>query len=182
MANKTCKCGEEYHQYTTLQNKCPRCLAEQARKKRITQEKKEKKEERRKIRQLKEKVKSRGQWAKEAQAAFNRYIRVRDKGKPCVSCGKPDDGSHQRHASHYRSVGACSSLRFNTWNVHASCMQCNSILSGNLIEYRIRLRDRIGNDRVEWLESNNEITRYDVNYLKRIKMIFNKLAKVRGRV
>src|SRR3990167_7101854 len=25
-----------------------------------------------------------------AQAAFNKFIRVRDAGKPCISCGRPD--------------------------------------------------------------------------------------------
>ena len=133
------------------------------------------------MREDKERIKTKAQWTREAQASVNKYIRARDKGRPCVSCGKPDNGQHQRHASHFRSVGACSSLRFNTWNIHASCMQCNSILSGNLIEYRIRLKDKVGAGRVDWLESRNEVTRYDIDYLRRIKKIFNKLARTAER-
>ena len=123
-------------------------------------------------------LKPKRQWMIEAQHAVNAFIRVRDNGKPCISCDKPDNGSHQRHASHYRSVGACSSLRFNTWNIHASCATCNSVLSGNLIEYRIRLVKKEGAERVEWLEGQNGIVRYDIEYLKRVKRIFKKRAAI----
>lgn len=126
----------------------------------------------------KERLKSKSDWMREAQSAVNAYIRARDKGKPCISCDKPDDGSHQRHASHYRSVGACSSLRFNTWNIWASCAQCNSIKSGNLIEYRIRLVPKLGAERVEWLESHNETARYSIEYLQRVKKIFSRRARM----
>jgi 5-methylcytosine-specific restriction endonuclease McrA len=104
-------------------------------------------------------------------------VRIRDRGKPCVSCGKPDNGTHQRHASHYRSVGACSSLRFNLKNVYASCQQCNTSKSGNLLEYRIRLKARYGESLVEWLESQNEPKRFEIEYLKRLKTLFNKKTR-----
>lgn len=135
-------------------------------------ERKRKKE----TREARERLKTRSDWLRDAQKEFNRYIRLRDKGKPCISCDKPDDGTHQRHASHYRSVGACSALRYNTFNVWASCAQCNGVKSGNLIEYRIRLRKLVGDDRVEWLESQNEPVRYSIDYLKRIKRIFKRRA------
>ena len=169
---KTCKvCKEKFTPFMSTAVVCSTmCAIKFAESKRV-------KEFRKETKILKDKIKTKAQWAKEAQAAVNAYIRARDSGKPCVSCGKPDNGQHQRHASHFRSVGACSSLRFNTWNIHASCMQCNSILSGNLIEYRIRLKGKVGVDRVEWLESQNDITRYSIDYLKRIKKIFTKRAK-----
>lgn len=90
---------------------------------------------------------------KKAQSAFNAFIRERDKGNPCISCGKPDNGQHQRHASHYRSVGACSSLRYDERNVHASCSVCNNYLSGNLANYRVAMIEKFGSELVEWLES-----------------------------
>lgn len=90
---------------------------------------------------------------KKAQAAFNAFIRERDRGSPCISCGKPDNGQHQRHASHYRSVGACSSLRYDERNVHASCSVCNNYLSGNLANYRVAMIEKFGSELVEWLES-----------------------------
>ena len=91
-------------------------------------------------------------WMKRAQAAFNAWIRARDAGKPCVSCGHPDDGSRQRHASHFRSVGACSSLRFDERNVNASCSICNNWLSGNIGSYKVELIKRIGLEQVESIE------------------------------
>jgi 5-methylcytosine-specific restriction endonuclease McrA len=125
-----------------------------------------------------DKIKTKTEWLAEAQTAVNAYVRIRDRGKPCVSCGKPDNGTHQRHASHYRSVGACSSLRFNLKNVYASCQQCNTSKSGNLLEYRIRLKARYGESLVEWLESQNEPKRFEIEYLKRLKALFNKKTRV----
>ncbi|EQA1588783.1 recombination protein NinG [Enterobacter hormaechei] len=130
-----------------------------------------------------ESFKTKAQWDKEAQSAFNRYIRIRDEGKECVSCGNPLIGKSNYltgsaiDASHYRSRGAASHLKFNTFNVHSACTRCNRQLSGNAVEYRIRLIDRIGLERVERLESNNEPRRFDIPYLKRIKSIFTRKAR-----
>ena len=118
-----------------------------------------------------------GYQLKKCQEVFNKYIRARDKDEPCISCDKPNNGKHQRHASHLRSVGACGGLRFNTFNVHTSCAQCNNIKSGNIAEYIPRLRKRIGFDKVEWLLSYNEIKRYDIDYIVRLKAIFTEKIK-----
>lgn len=126
------------------------------------------KEKRKKLRQDKERIKTRSDWLREAQAAFNKYIRLRDKDLPCISCDKPNNGSHQRHASHYRSVGAHPELRFESLNVHASCAQCNAIKSGNLVEYRIRLSNKIGAINLTWLEGPHEPKKYTVEEIKEI--------------
>lgn len=97
-------------------------------------------------------LKTRSEWLKELQAIFNKFIRLRDKGLPCVSCGHPDDGSRQRHASHYKSVGGNPALRFDPNNCFASCSICNNYLSGNLVPYRVELIKRIGLVEVERLE------------------------------
>lgn len=130
--------------------------------------------ERTQYREAKEKLKTRSDWLKEAQTAFNSYIRARDYGKECISCGKQDDGTHQRHASHFRSVGSASHLRFNLLNVHASCAQCNGVKSGNIMEYVKRLPNKIGKDKTEWLMYANFEARYSIEYAKRIKKIFTK--------
>jgi hypothetical protein len=126
----------------------------------------------------KERIKTRADWLREAQSAVNSYARARDRGKACISCDKPDNGQHQRHASHYRSVKACSSLRFNLKNIHTSCATCNAVLSGNLLEYRIRLVRQKGPEFVEWLECQNETRAYGIEYLRRLKKIFTKRASV----
>ncbi len=118
------------------------------------------KEGRQRRRAKRESFKTKAQWDKEAQSAFNRYIRIRDEGKPCVSCGNPLIGKSNYltgsaiDASHYRSRGAASHLKFNVFNVHSACTRCNRQLSGNAVEYRIHLIERIGLDRVELLWSS----------------------------
>ena len=176
---KKCKsCGDLFTPFTTLARTCSvKCAIEDGGEAKKQAVKTEKKANRKELKKYKEKNKTRSQWANEAQISVNSYIRARDRGKPCISCDKPDNGQHQRHASHYRSVGACSQLRFNTFNIHASCATCNSILSGNLLEYRIRLIKKIGAARVDWLECQNELVRYDIEYLARMKKVFNKRTR-----
>jgi hypothetical protein len=130
--------------------------------------------ERREIQVRKEKLKTRGDHMREAQVLFNEYIRLRDSGQPCISCDSlPSDhdlitGSRW-DAGHYRSVGACPELRFEPLNVHRQCVKCNRNLSGNAVEYRIRLVHRIGADRVTWLEGPHQPRKYTIEDLKTIK-------------
>lgn len=112
---------------------------------------------------------------KDAQKAFNEFIRLRDIGRPCISCGRQHTG--QYHAGHYRSVGAAPHLRFNQFNVHRQCAPCNNHKSGNAIEYRINLIKKIGAERVEWLESQNEAIRLSIDDIRAIKDYYRKLSK-----
>lgn len=110
------------------------------------------------IKARKQAIKSLGELHKEAQPEFNKYIRLRDKGQPCISCQRHHQG--QIHAGHYRSVGAAAELRYNENNVHAQCAPCNNHLSGNAIDYRINLINKIGIEQVEELEGPQEPKRY----------------------
>jgi hypothetical protein len=131
--------------------------------------------ERAEHRVAKERIKTKGEHAKEAQAAFNEFIRLRDKDLPCVSCGRYHQG--QFHAGHFRSVGGNPELRFEPLNVWRQCAPCNNHMSGNVINYRIELVKRIGADKVEWLEGPHEPKRYTIEDLKAIKAEYR--AKVR---
>ncbi|WP_122408967.1 recombination protein NinG [Pseudomonas viridiflava] len=132
---------------------------------------------RREIKVRKEKLKSRAEYAKEAQAVINRYVRLRDAHLGCISCDKPASWGGQWHCSHFRSVGAAAHLRLNLWNMNKSCSQCNAHLSGNIMVYRPRLVEKIGAEKVEWLQGNQDIVRHDIPYLKRIKAVFTKKAR-----
>lgn len=149
----------------------------------VKRQRESEKEGRQRRRAKREAFKTKAQWDKEAQSAFNRYIRIRDEGKSCVSCGSPLIGKSNYltgsaiDASHYRSRGAASHLKFNVFNVHSACTRCNRQLSGNAVEYRIHLIERIGLDRVERLEADNEPRRFDIPYLQRIKSIFTRRAR-----
>ena len=168
---KTCKgCKEKFAPTRPLQEACqPLCAITIVRAKADKKKDQEHKAFRRETKRRKEKIKSLSDWLKEAQTAFNAYIRERDKGQ------------HQRHASHYRPAGNNPALRFELTNVWASCAQCNTMKSGNLIEYRIRLVKLIGADRVEWLEGPRELPRYRIEDAKRIKQEYkNKLKELKN--
>lgn len=129
---------------------------------------------RREIKARKEKLKSRADHLREAQAAVNEYVRLRDAHLPCISCDStPNDNDlmtgSRWDAGHYRSVGACPELRFEPSNIHRQCVKCNRNLSGNAVEYRIRLVLRIGAEKVAWIEGPHEARKYTVDEIKAIK-------------
>lgn len=120
-------------------------------------------------------IKSRSDWLREAQAAFNAWVRERDATLPCISCGRMHKG--QWHAGHYLSTGARPELRFEPDNVHRQCQPCNTHLHGNLVLYRVELIQRIGLERVEWLEGPHPVRRHTIEELKAIKAKYNRPAR-----
>ena len=132
------------------------------------------KAERKELKQRKEKLKTKSDHAKDAQKEFNRFIRLRDHHLPCISCGRHHQG--QYHAGHYRTVGAHPELRFNELNCHKQCSVCNNHKSGNIVEYRINLIRRIGEDSLNWLEGPHEAKKYTVEELKEVKATYRKKA------
>jgi len=121
------------------------------------------------------KLKSRGDWLREAQGAFNAYIRERDKGLACVSCGQ--NTGCKMNAGHYRSVGSMPALRFETLNCWLQCERCNSYLSGNQIEYRKELLRRIGPEKLEWLEGPHDAKKYTIDQIMEIKSRYAAAAR-----
>lgn len=174
---KACKhCKTQYIPSRPMQKACsPSCALAMVQASRA-------KVERKQLREAKQKAKTRGQWQREAQQAVNRYVRLRDHYQGCISCDRPATWGGQWHASHFRSVGAASAVRFNLWNIHKACSVCNHHLSGNIAGYLPRLIEKIGAEKVAWIEMQNKTVRYDIEYLKRVKLIFtkraNKLAKM----
>lgn len=132
------------------------------------------------LRQRRESLKGKSEWNREAQAAVNKFIFWRDYGDPCIACGKPLNYGVRGgavDASHYRSRGAAPWLRFNVFNNNAGCVHCNRDLSGNLIPYRINLIEKFGLHRVERIEHDNTVRKFDIEYLKRVKSIFTRRAR-----
>lgn len=128
------------------------------------------------LNKAKEKLKTHSEWLQDLQKVFNQYIRKRDAGDGCISCGTK---SGQMQAGHYRSVGAAPELRFEELNVHAQCATCNNYLSGNLIEYRINLVKKIGAEKVEWLEGHHEPQKLTIQEIKeKIKEYKDKLKSL----
>jgi hypothetical protein len=132
------------------------------------------------LRTRKAKLKTKSEYKKEAQAEFNKFIRLRDKDLPCVSCGiMGESGGVGGYwdAGHYRSRGANPELAFVEDNCHKQCKRCNQQLSGNVVNYRIELERRIGKDRLEWLEGSHEMTHYGIEDYKRIKAEYKQKQK-----
>lgn len=149
----------------------------------------EKKRVNREIKERKEKIKTRSDWIKVAQKAFNDYIRERDKDDGCISCGAPLSkydllgaigGSFD--CGHYRSVGSARHLRFDERNAHGQCKKCNRYGAGRVTDYRIGLIKKIGLLAVEALESDNKEKKYTIEDLKEIKKTYQlKLKELRGK-
>ena len=118
-------------------------------------------------RERKAALKTRSEWLGDAQDVFNRYIRARDAALPCISCGRYHTGAWD--AGHYRSVGAQPALRFHEDNVHRQCVPCNQHKGGNAVEYRLGLLERIGAERVDYLEREHPPAKYTIDDAKRIK-------------
>jgi len=85
---------------------------------------------------------------KKAQIVFNRFIRLRDQSKGCISCG-----AEVTEAGHYYSQGHHSALRFSEINTNGQCPRCNRWLHGNLINYRNGLLSRYGKQNLDLLDS-----------------------------
>lgn len=110
-----------------------------------------------------------------AQNTVNKYIKLRDKDEPCISCGTYNA---KFDAGHFESVGSDKQLRFNTLNIWKQCYHCNCKLSANKTKYRINLVKKIGLEKVEFLEYDHSIKKYTVEYLTKLIKVFRKKIKL----
>ena len=124
---------------------------------------------------MKNDLKTTQDWLKEAQTHFNQFIRLRDNGLWCVSCGLPPK---KKNAGHYFSSGGHSNVRFDEDNVHLQCEACNTYLSGNLLNYQIGIQKRIGAQKLlELQERAHTEKRWSVDELKEIIRIYKTKVK-----
>lgn len=124
-----------------LQRVCfdPTCAVEYVRRQKAKSLKREKREGR-------ERLKTLTNLCAEAQPDVNRYVRIRDHGKGCISCDSPtiDD------AGHFFPIGSkwrVNRIRFDTRLIHGQCRQCNSYTGGgNIHGYIAGIRKRYGEE------------------------------------
>lgn len=171
---KRCKvCKEYFTSRSSFAKACgPECAQEY-----VKQEKaKKERQERQKGLQA---LKTKRDYIKEAQVAFNAFIRARDSDKPCICCGRPlkteaIGGGYD--CGHYRSVGSAPHLRFNEDNAHGQTKLCNRYGAGRAVDYRIGLIARIGLSRVERLESDNSMAKWTMEELRAIRDLYRRKA------
>ena len=110
----------------------------------------------------------------------HKYIRLRDEGKPCISCNAPYKSTFQ--AGHFYSAGSYSNIKYNEYNINGQCEQCNLREYGNVNGYNIGLPKRIGANRVNELhllasDYKKEDFKWDRQELLRIGNYYKKLIK-----
>lgn len=127
-------------------------------------------EQRDKLKIRKLAVKPTAYFKKQAQDEFNAYIRERDEGRPCISCGEtnpPDLHGGKWDCGHFLSVGSHPEIRFEERNAFRQCKKCNGgaghyarknhTVSQN---YEANLIAEFGQGYVDWLRGPHEPTRY----------------------
>ncbi|WP_311747536.1 recombination protein NinG [Proteus columbae] len=109
-------------------------------------------------------VKPTSYFIKQAQTAFNQYIRLRDHDEPCISCGEinpPDLHGGQWDCGHFLSVGSHPELRFDERNAYKQCKSCNGG-TGRFThknasvsqKYEEKLIEKFGQELVDWLRED----------------------------
>jgi len=95
------------------------------------------------------KSKTTGQLIKQLQPIFNKFIRLRDKDEPCISCGEM---AEEMDCGHYYAKSGYSGLRFDEENCHAECVKCNRFDESHLIGYTENIKIKIGEQRYQALK------------------------------
>ena len=177
---KKCKvCQSEFKPFNSTAKACsPTCALELGRERKRKQYRKEAIEYRKRTAPVKSVL-------AKAQAAVNSYIRIRDQGKPCISCegfktqAGLKGGSYD--AGHWFGRGAHPSLRFVLWNIHKQCVTCNQHLNGHPHGYEAGLNKRFS---CEWVERRKQQARdwktnhYSKQDLERIRDKFTRKTKL----
>lgn len=132
-------------------------------------------EEKKATKVLKESLKTKSDYVKILQILFNKYIRLRDKNLPCISCGRFD--VEEFHCGHYIPT-TYQYHRFSEDNCNKQCSYCNIYLRGNIIEYRKNLIKKIGLDGVEYLENTKHMM-FDLTIedLKKLIQVYKNKVK-----
>jgi hypothetical protein len=138
---KRCKtCNKQFTPFNSLQKVCSVTCA-------IKLTNKIKKENEETIELLVKKKKERvalGTLIGYTKTKVHKYVRERDKGKPCISCGC--NYSDDFDAGHFYPSSKFTSIKFDLDNIHGQCIQCNRYKEGNFEMYSLNLPNRIGID------------------------------------
>jgi hypothetical protein len=168
---KSCKkCGENFTPFSTLDKHCYLCKKTEQALKNLAKIKKDK------VKKQKEDLLTVSDYLKLAQQVFNKWVRLRDKDQPCISCGKHLGAKYD--AGHFWSAGGHSSVRFDPNNVHAQCVSCNQHKHGNLIAYQEGLIKKIGFEKYHQMTKLAHSTRrYTKEELKELIATYKKKIK-----
>ena len=187
MKKKTCRiCKDKFTPFQTTAIVCsPNCAIVHINNQKLLARKKD-------TRERKEKLKTKAEHLKDAQTAFNAYIRERDKGNLCISCQKSEhelkiDNPISMVCGHYLSVGSHPELRFSVFNASLQCTRCNggagkygqfnSKAKTVTQDYRENLINKIGQKNIDWLEGPQQSQHWTVDDIKEIKQYYREQLK-----
>lgn len=130
-------------------------------------------------RKRKQEVKPLKYFQDKLQRLVNQWVvQVRDKGKPCCTCGE-SNSTVKYDAGHYRTRAACPELRYELTNIHLQCsVKCNQHGSGMRKEYRDFIVAKYGKDHLGWIDGRHEPLSKDKDwYIEQIKDWRDKLRQ-----
>jgi len=118
---------------------------------------------------------------KAADRWCNRYVVLRDTGKPCISCGAKW-GTVKFSAGHLITAGSCTALRYDPDNIHGQCwFNCNKNRSGNISEYRkgmlVRHGEKKGKEILEKLDGPQPIIKITVDFYREVEIKYKAKCK-----
>ena len=168
-AKKCAVCSKEFTPFKTTDRVCSYACAS------ALQDQKE----REKLEKDQDNEKKTQELHKELTALVNRFIRLRDRGKGCITCDRPlGYNIAQYDAGHCFGVGAYPELRYHLDNINGQCKECNQDKGGKYDEYRELLPKRIGADRFNDLEIlKNHPRKYTAYELKALILRYKKKVK-----
>ena len=144
---------------------------------------KEQAQDKRQTRERLEAMKGLHTLRQEAQAAFNRYIRLRDRlaGHGCICCGAPLDWTSSKpggavDAGHYVSRGSAIELAFDERNVNAQRKSCNRPGGTTRDSFRAGMVARWGLAVVEELEGPHDLPKLRHDDLRQIRDTYRRKA------
>lgn len=114
------------------------------------------------------------------QRIVNKYVRLRDEGKPCIS--QKISWKKDFEAGHLFSKKTHSAIRFDYDNIHGQSVYANRHLYGDFDNYLANLPNRIGKERTEALQKRADdckkfVKKWTIEELKQIQEDTKKMIK-----
>lgn len=168
---KCAVCREAFVPFKPMQKVCGHpCAIKSAELVRLKAAAKREQEERAKTRAQLLDLKPLHYWAKRAEKHCNAFIRTRDAGDPCISCGTYD--APEWHAGHCYTVAARPDIRYHEDNIHLQCGSCNTYKGGMVGEYKKRVVTKIGQERFDALAYVNPAFKKTREYYQAVEAEF----------
>lgn len=103
-------------------------------------------------------------------------IRIRDSDSngycQCISCSYTGYYIRDKiQAGHFFQARNFKGVRWNFDNIHAQCQKCNGALQGNIYNYYIKLKDKVGQDTIDDIHKRSSDNNFkeSIEYLESVK-------------